>query len=594
MKINQYVETWDLDVFFLGGSDSEEFKQYLKELKSLMNRFRVHAEQCHGMEQLPSLLDEYKTVAAKIREASAFVNCLKAQNTADKKASQLGNTVTSLYAELNNILTLVDQKLVSIHDSEWELGLQWEELKELSFVINERRRRAKEKLSLEEETLIQSLSVDGYHSWGEMYADIVAKMTIPFEENGKVEQLSVGQASNKFSHPDRTVRKQVAEEWEKAWGNQADLFTRTLNHLGGYRLAVYKKRGWEDVLKEPLDLNRMEKETLDMMWKQIEQYKAPLVRYLQRKAELLGIDQVAWYDLDAPVGKVSGKVSYQEGAEFIIRHFGKFGKKLQNFTEHAFLDRWIEAEDRPGKRPGGFCTSFPESGQSRIFMTYSGTPGNIATLAHELGHAFHQYAMKGVHPLNSFYAMNVAETASTFAEMIVADASVREARTKEEKVALLEDKLQRSVALLMNIHARFLFETAFYEERKKGWVSTERLNELMYQAQQQAYSGALAEYYPYFWASKLHFHITGVPFYNFPYTFGYLFSLGIYARALEEGTAFEDKYIALLKDTGSMQVEDLAYKHLQVDLTQKDFWEHGLKLIAQEVEEFLELTEDMI
>jgi oligoendopeptidase F len=200
--------------------------------------------------------------------------------------------------------------------------------------------------------------------------------------------------------------------------------------------------------------------------------------------------------------------------------------------------------------------------------------------------------MNGVHHLNRNYAMNVAETASTFAEMIVADAAVKNAKDEEEKLVLLDDKIQRTVALLMNIHARFLFETRFYDERKQGPVSVERLNELMLAAQKEAYSNALEEYHPLFWASKLHFFITGVPFYNFPYTFGFLFSLGIYAQALEEGSGYEEKYIALLKDTASMSVEDLAQKHLQVDLTQPDFWEKAVRICLDDIDEFLTLTEN--
>jgi oligoendopeptidase F len=186
--------------------------------------------------------------------------------------------------------------------------------------------------------------------------------------------------------------------------------------------------------------------------------------------------------------------------------------------------------------------------------------------------------------------MNVAETASTFAEMIVANAALRQTNTKEQKLVLLEDKLQRSVAFYMNIHARFLFETRFYEERKKGTVPADRLNELMVEAQKEAYCDALGDYAPYFWASKLHFYITSVPFYNFPYTFGYLFSLGIYARAIKEGAKFEEKYIALLKDTASMTVEDLAEKHLDVDLTKREFWEDAIELSIKDAEEFIRIT----
>jgi len=188
----------------------------------------------------------------------------------------------------------------------------------------------------------------------------------------------------------------------------------------------------------------------------------------------------------------------------------------------------------------------------------------------------------------------VAETASTFAEMIVADALVSAAATNEERVTLLEDKLQRAVAFFMNIHARFIFETNFYEERRQGLVSAERLNELMVDAQKKAYRDSLSGYHPHFWAAKLHFYATDVPFYNFPYTFGYLFSAGIYARAKQEGLAFEDKYKALLRDTGSMSVEELAAKHLGVDLTKRDFWQGAVRMAVQDVEQFLALTENMV
>ncbi len=345
------------------------------------------------------------------------------------------------------------------------------------------------------------------------------------------------------------------------------------------------------MLKEPLAINRMKQETLDAMWGAINRYKTHFVTFLEKKADILGLDQLSFYDVNAPISHSVKTSSYTEGASFIIDQFRKFSPKMADFAEMAFENRWIEAEDRPGKQPGGFCTSFPDSKETRIFMTYSGSAANIATLAHELGHAYHQHVMDDLHGLNQGYAMNVAETASTFAEMIVADASVKSAETKEEKSALLEDKVKRSVAFFMNIHARFIFEQRFYEERKQGMVSVDRLQELMVDAQKEAYCETLSEYDPNFWASKLHFHITGVPFYNFPYTFGYLFSLGIYAHAQESDGDFEDDYIALLRDTGRMTVEELAAKHLNVDLTKPDFWENAIKLCVQDVEEFLSLTE---
>ncbi|WP_370223449.1 M3 family oligoendopeptidase [Cytobacillus sp.] len=596
MTVTAYSSVWDLNVFFKGGSDSAEFDQHLQETRKHIDSFfnQIHKWQpvnsAEDAAEISEIIELFQQTARKVRQAGAFVSCLQAQNTGDKKAKDLRGATTELSAAFQNALTVFDQKLASIEQSSWEQIINDNLLNELSFVLNERRENASERLPQEEETVINALSVDGYHGWGQMYDVIVGNLKIPYTEDGEIKQLSVGQAANKFSSPDRTLRREVFDNWEKSWNGQSDYLSKTLNHLAGFRLNVYKLRGWNDFLKEPLDINRMKKETLDTMWDVISRNKAPLVKYLERKAELLGLEKLSWYDLDAPLSKSETKLTYQQGADFILEQFAHFGEEMTAFSKKAFEEKWIEAEDRPGKAPGGFHTYFPESSQSRIFMTYSGTPSNVSTLAHELGHGFHTYAMRDLHLLNRNYAMNVAETASTFAEMIVSDAAVKNAGSEEEKLALLEDKVQRSVALLMNIHARFLFETRFYEERKRGNVSADRLNEIMTGAQKEAYGSALDEYHPSFWASKLHFFITGVPFYNFPYTFGYLFSLGIYAQALKEGKGYEEKYIALLKDTASMTVEDLAMKHLNADLTKPEFWESAVQLCMDDVEEFLALT----
>ena len=594
--VHTYSDTWSLEEFFEGGSDSEGFATHLHSTAKNIDAFRTKVELWNpkdvhnGVTELVKVIQEFEKVAKQIRQAGAFVSCLQAQNTKDKKATELKAKVTELSANFQNVLLEFDVKLTTINEDDWSTIMEDTFLKTLRFVLDERRERAAEKLSAKEEALITSLSTDGYHGWSQMYDLLVSSIKIPFNMNGEEKYLSVGQAANQFSNGDREIRKRMFVEWEKAWESKSDFFAKTLNHLSGFRLNTYNLRGWEDVLKEPLDINRMSKETLDAMWSAISANKQPFVQFLYRKAELLGLDKLSWYDLDAPLGKTSTKMTYQEGAKFIIDHFSKFGSEMAHFAEMAFENSWIEAEDREGKAPGGFHTFFPESSQSRIFMTYSGTPSNVSTLAHELGHGFHTYAMRELHLLNRNYAMNVAETASTFAEMIVADAALKRASTKEERIALLEDKIQRSVALLMNIHARFLFETRFYEERKHGVVNVDKLNRLMEEAQVEAYGGALEEYHPQFWSSKLHFFITGVPFYNFPYTFGFLFSLGIYAHALEAGEGYEEKYMDLLKDSASMSVEDLAQKHLNIDLTKKDFWEKAVALCVSDVEEFLELT----
>lgn len=589
--------TWELDSIFPGGSASEELQSFLKKLDEDIAELHSSIKEKSAPQSLEdtsifdAIIDGLQSAKSRISEANSFVSCLGAQNQQDKKAVQLSGKVTAQYAQLQNVITLFQNILRTTEDEVWEAWMSREEISPISFVLSEKRNDAREKLSPELESLASDLAVDGYHGWGQHYDTIVAKVGVPqTNENGEITMLSVGQASNKLDDPDRAVREETFEKWEKAWGQAADYCADSLNRLAGFRLKLYERRGWDDILKEPLAINRMSHETLNTMWNVIEESKPVFVAYLERKAKLLGLERLNWCDVDSPLGEATGKVTYDQAAQDIVEQFRSFSPKLADFSAEAFNKRWIEAEDRPGKRPGGFCTSLPSSKQTRIFMTFGGTISNLSTLAHELGHAYHQYLMEELPVFNQDYAMNVAETASTFAEMIVADALVKNASSKEEKIGLLADKAQRSIAFFMNIHARFLFETSFYEKRKQGTLDAAELSALMEQSQREAFRGALGSYHPNFWASKLHFYITEVPFYNFPYTFGYMFSTGIYAQAQREGAAFAAKYDALLRDTGIMSVEELAAKHLGVDLKSPEFWREAMSLAIADVEAFLELT----
>lgn len=591
-------QTWDLDRLFPGGSGSpafarflEETEQWIAELTARLAEDGGGAAGGHDEERLSDVVELVQRILMRVREAEAFTGCLAADNMADKRAVQLEGKVKSLAAAYQTALTKFDRLLISMPAERWSTLLSGPAWKDIAFNLEERRSAAVEKMAPELEALAGDLAVDGYHGWSSLYDTAVSHFKLPFEENGRTVELSAGQAHNRLHSGNRQLRVELFRRWEDAWSEKADFCADALNRIGGFRLQLYKHRGWGSVHKEPLDMNRMRPETLEAMWSTIERNKEPLLRYMERKAKLLGVERLSWHDVDAPLGENAKHIPYDEGARMIVEQFRRFSPKMADFAEMAFAKRWIEAEDRPGKRPGGFCSSFPVSGETRIFMTYGGTASNVSTLAHELGHAYHQHVMNDMPALNQEYAMNVAETASTFAEMIVSDAALRLATDPADKLALLDDKLQRAVAFMMNIHARFIFETNFYEERRRGLVGADRLCRLMEEAQQQAYCGALAEYHPHFWASKMHFYLTDVPFYNFPYTFGFLFSSGIYAQAEKEGAGFQDRYIGLLRDTGRMQVEELAKAHLGADLTGAEFWQSAIDLSLRDAALFLELTE---
>lgn len=593
----KYAINWDLESIFAGGSSSESLQQELqqistkmKEFHQLVDAFTPNAE--IQVEALSEILAVHEEIQKSFTECGSFIEALNSANIHDQQAKLLTGQLYSNLPAFQLATTILNKKFASYSEEEWQNLMT--HFSQIAFRLSEMRRDGQELLDEQSENIINTLALDGQSAWSQHYDTIVASIQIPF--NG--EMLSAGQAFNTMmSSQDKAVRQELFEKWEKAWSEKADIFADTLNHLDGFRLNNYKLHGVDDFLKQPLEYNRLDKETLDMMWGTIQKNKQPIIDFLTRKAQLFGKDKMDWQDQDAPI--VLGdfeerRYTFDQAADFIVENFKKFSPKMSEFAQMAFDKAWIEAEDRPGKRPGGYCTSLPKSQESRIFMTYGESVNEVSTLAHELGHAFHSHVMWDLPTLNQDYAMNVAETASTFAELIVADATLKEAKTDEEKINLLDVKLQNAIAMFMNIHARFIFESNFYAARQKGLVATDEITRLMVEAQKEAYINGLGSYHPHFWAAKLHFFIDEVPFYNFPYTFGYLFSLGIYAKASQHADGFEDQYIALLRDTASMTTEELAKKHLDTDLHQATFWQAGIDMVLKDIATFMELTEKYI
>lgn len=579
----KYSFKWDLDSIYPGGSTSplltQDIEDIEKKLSILSSRWKTI--DMHGF------IQEFQEIQLTLCEIESFIACVCAQDITDSKAEVLNANFQVLDSKNEVVSSLLNARLSILDDDTFQQLLSHPENEQIIFALTERREKGKKQLKPEVEALVSSLNIDGYHGWAQMFDALMGSIEIPFQ--GK--RYSFGQIENLLSDPDRETRREVFEAITAAFDGKKTLFAQTLNHLAGYRINLFQAKGYTQILEEPLENNRMQHETLAAMWSAIEKNIDELTVFLKRKAELLGLEKLAWYDLEGPVKASStSQVPYDEAVHTILKCFNKELPKLAAFSEHALEYGWVEVENRPGKRPGGFCTGFPSRQESRIFMTYSGTQGNVYTLAHELGHAFHNFVTHPLPEMAQHFRMSVAETASVFAENVVMNATLESAKTDEEKIKLLDDQLSRALSFLFNIRARYLFEATFYEERKKGYVSELRLSELMLNAQSKAYNNALSVYHPYFWAAKLHFYFSHQCFYNFPYTFGFLFSNGIYElrNTLDD---FESNYIALLEDTGSMTVETLAKKYLNVDLTKPEFWEKSLAPVLRNIAQFTTLTE---
>jgi oligoendopeptidase F len=588
-------ERWDLESIFPGGSSSAEYVRFVAKLAADL------AE--HGKQPLPQpLSDQNRTawvgyiqnlydLSVRQHQARAFVNALLSQNVKDEAAFQHMTYVDQLAAQLESCWTQFSAACSGQEDGQWQALMRTPELALVAFHLSEERAIAGQKMASELESLATELAADGYHAWNRLYRMVSGEEQVTLDG----QSLSLGQLQNKYEDDaDREVRRRAFELYETTWNRLAKSCAMSLNYQAGFRLTLYRRRGWDTVRHEPLLNNRLTAETLDTMWQIIDEKSGRLLDYFAAKARLLGLEKLDWFDLWAPVGQESQEFSYTSAANFVVENIRQFNPDLADFCRMAIDRRWVESEYRPGKRAGAFCTTFPLSRQPRVFMTFNGSYSGMLTLAHELGHAYHAWVMRDLPYGARQYTMSVAETASTFNELIVSNANLQDVNDSRERLSMLANKLNDAATYLMNIRARYDFERAYFERRAKRQLSVAELCELMENAQKQAYKEGLAGYHPYFWASKLHFYNTGAPFYNFPYTFGYLFSHGVYAQAIAEGSAFQERYVALLRDTGSMTTEQLAKAHLGVDLTRPEFWETALDQVLSLIPDFVALVDQMV
>ncbi len=603
MATMQFPLSWDLKPLSPAPT-SAEFRQRLNDFKSRLTKFARSTDHLPEVNADPAnvarwvqVISEYELLDAGITDLKALVECYAAADAENKQYQQL-------QAELSTLMPLREQIATNVEfafkeaTNEGFAALAGADpvLQRNEYFLVTRRRNSALRLPRDQEILAADLAVDGLHAWGRLFDRLSGSLKIQVQEKGVLVTRSPGQVQ--FDSPQRQVRENNFFAADAAWGSIEDNCADAINHIAGTRLTTYRHVGLRDHLEVPLRFNRMTRETLDTMWSTITAAKGVLKEYLAKKAQLMGIDQLAWYDLSAPLPQLPGaggadEIPYDDACTQIIEAFHQFSPDFGDFARMSLTDGWVEAENRAGKHQGGFCTGFPTAKQSRIFMTYTNSADSMSTLAHELGHAYHSWVLRNEPVFLQDYPMNLAETASTFAEAVLGEQRFRHAKSDYERLQMLDGLLGDSVAFLMNIHARFLFEDSFHQERAKGELTAAQLSELMQTAQKTAYMDALADggWNPRFWVSKLHFYITGLPFYNFPYTFGYLLSMGVYAVGQDSGGEFADTYRKLLIATGSKDAEDAVRSTLGFDLRKPDFWNKSLNIVADRVRQFVKLAD---
>ena len=461
-----------------------------------------------------------------------------------------------------------------------------------SYFLLESAKASKYLMSEKEEMLASELSLSGSNAWTKLQGTVTSQYSVPFELDGKIQKLPMPALINLRSHPDAQVRRRGYEAENQAWNTLKEPIAAALNGIKGEVNTLNAHRGRKDALDASIDQSHIDRETLEVMLSAMQDSFPMFRRYFRSKAKRLGNEKLPWWDVFAPVGESNTVYSFNEAKEFIIEQFGTFSPRLSNFAKHAFDHNWIDAEQRDGKRGGAFCMEVPGVGESRVCCNFDGSLDQVTTIAHELGHAFHNDCAIKAHKteIQKFTPMTLAETASIMCETIVNYATLKTAKNDGERLAILESKLAGDSQVIVDIYSRYLFEKEVFERREKSELSADELCDIMERAQLATYGDGLDERFlqKWMWTWKPHYYSAEVSFYNYPYAFGLLFGTGLYAIYQERGNDFVEDYVQLLASTGEASAADLAAR-FGIDIHKKKFWEGSLNIIGKLVDEYVNI-----
>ena len=582
-------ERWNLDAIYKG-FDDPCFAEDLQKLKSAVDSFAALAEKLdekqplEGLKEGTALQETISELGMKLYEYAML------RQSADARDGEAGSQAGRIMATLSETAgaEATFQNWVCKIPELSKLVAGEESLAPYAFRFAKMEKSSRYLLSSQAEEVAAKMQLSGGSAWSDLQGYLTS--TVPVEYDGKTVTLST--VRNLAYDPDGEVRKKAYEAEIACYDKIKDPVAFALNSIKLETLSDCKLRGYEGPLARTLERSDMKKETLDAMLGAMEEYLPKFWQYLKAKAKALGHENgLPWYDLFAPMGQSSTKFTTQQAKDFLVEQFASFNKEEANMIARAFDQEWIDFFPREGKAGGAFCCDVEALGQSRILTNFDGAFGDVVTLAHELGHAWHNECIRDHKALNHDYSMPLAETASTFNECVVMASAIAGAADDQEKLALIESQLQDAAQIICDIYSRYQFEAMVFENREEQFMHADTLCGFMEKAQKACYGDGLDPdcLHPYMWVCKSHYY--GPTFYNFPYAFGGLFARGLYAQYEKEGEAFIPKYNKLLYTTTVATAEDVAMT-AGIDLTDKDFWRGALDMIARQIDLFCDLVKE--
>jgi len=533
-------------------------------------------------------IEEFEAYQAKLDDISLYANLAFSANMTLPETQVLHDKVAKKEAELGKMLAFFELEVGALISKKPKI-ISDPSLANYKHALERLRRQVAHQLSEVEEQLIIEKDQFGVKAWEELQAKWLNTRMFEVEVEGKKKTLSYGEANGLLLHPDRATRESANKSIYGQLGQQGEIFSSALRSICNDWTNVCERRKYDSPMHASLIANDINQQTIDNLQESIENHASLYRRYLKLKAKMMGLPKLGCHDIMAPLPDApTMKFDYEKARDLVIDAYSSFDEDYASAMRDMFAKNHLDSSPRFGKQNGAWCASWYNGKSAFILDSYNGTLHDIYTLAHELGHATHDYYWERSQTIaNGNIPMVVAETASTFGELLLTDLLLSRAKSDGEKKAIICSVLDGAGMAAFQVTARAWFEQNLYSAVKQGeYLNYETICKYWTEARDRIY-GDSVEWFSEMqaeWTMKPHYYLANFRFYNYPYVYAQLFVYALYLKYLEEGKKFVPKFKKVLSAGGSISPVEIG-KIVGFDITSPSFWNLGMKQFEHFVEE---------
>jgi oligoendopeptidase F len=586
---------WDLTELFLSPTDPA-IEQSITQASTLADEFeKTYRGKINSLtpEGLLGCFRNLEAFEARFSDLTLFSSLTFAADMTQPQAQALNDKVDKLSANISKQLAFYSLELGKLVKSKPEL-IQNSILANYKHMLERVHRRVEHQLSEVEEQLVIEKDQFGINAWEELQSKWLNTRLFEVTIFGVKVTLSYGEANGLLPHPDRATRESANRSIYGLLGKDGEVFSAALRAICNDWVTVSKRRKYQSPMESSLISNDTQEEIVSNLLTTIEEGAATYRRYLKLKAKLMDLPVLGNHDINAPLpNSPAQKFTFQQAQDLVTKAYSRFSPQFAEAVKGMFAKRHIDASPRFGKRNGAFCAGYYNGKSAYILQSFNGTLTDVFTLAHELGHATHDwYTSRNQTVLNMNVPSTVAETASIFGELLLTEHLLDQAKSDEERKALLCLVLDEAGMTTFQVTARVWFEQALYASIEKGeFLDYQTISNHWTQARNRIY-GEVVTWFPEMdaeWTMKPHYYMANYRFYNYPYVYAQMFVYSLYKRYLEEGNAFVPKLVEALSAGGSVSPQEIG-EITGLNVTAPNFWRDGLKVF----ERFIADLEKMI